>query len=113
MSQQGVGFIIKALDNNGRLNRNRDKANTPLNNISSWSMSQPPERVEEENTLVIPLQPDSCMLLKSQREIEDRVPRVVTARDILSETVPQPIQDNAITVSLGDHCPGFSLAVQF
>ena len=95
MSQQGVAFIIKALDNNNRLNRSRNKTNTPVNNISSWSLSQPPDRVEEENTLVIPLQPDSCVLLKSQRGSEDRV----MVRAVRKETVPQLIQDNATTVS--------------
>ncbi|KAI6659980.1 hypothetical protein LOD99_14321 [Oopsacas minuta] len=91
MSQLGIAFRIKALDSNSKSN------STKINNISSWSLSHTPDRIAEENTLVIPLQPDTCIHLN--RENEDRALENEAVRAILRET-SQHIQEDAITVPL-------------
>ena len=100
MSQLGIAFRIKGLEGNSRshssYSHKKDNPSSPANNVTSWSLS---DKITEDNTLIIPVQPDICLHLKREREIEEKALEKEAVRAILRETESQPIQEDAITVS--------------
>ena len=99
MSQLGIAFRIKGLESNSKSHSShshkKDQPTAPANNVTSWSLS---DKIAEDNTLVIPVQPDICLHLKREREIEERALEKEAIRAILRETESH-IQEDAITVS--------------
>ena len=101
MSQLGIAFRIKGLEGSSKphSSHKRDNPTAPADNVTSWSLS---DRITEDSTLVIPVQPDICLHLNREREIEERALEKEAVRAILRETESQPIQEDAITVSIYD-----------